>query len=274
MNSTQVFEAIYDENINLLNEMLINFQNENLLNENILNIFDADGNTPLILSVKYENIEMFNKFISYNADVNLGNKFSGETPLHYAIRNYKPEIMAELLCQNKKIKVNMPDKYLNTSLHYAVKYDKMNIVKMLIAYNADSNAQNKDGKTPLHCVEKHFCLEMVEMLLKNKMNMNIKDKYGRAPLHHIVSIGRVDMVEFLIKNGESQHIVDMYLNTLLHYAIWNRNLKMVELLVDAGVDVFARNKNGQSAVELANYNNYMQIFAMLLKNNKYYKIQK
>lgn len=73
-----------------------------------------------------------------------------------------------------------------------------------------------------------------------------------------------DIVDLLIKSGANIHIVDNDSNTLLHKAVtdhsWNyisgadlstKAIYIVKLLIDAGVDIDAVNKKGDSALHIA-----------------------
>lgn len=63
-------------------------------------------------------------------------------------------------------------------LHYAVIKGNLNIVEILLWYNADSNCKNSRGDTPLHVASRHNYLAIVEKLLQYQADPYIEDQRG------------------------------------------------------------------------------------------------
>ena len=69
----------------------------------------------------------------------------------------------------------------STPLITAVTFGKTELVKALIAANADLSLKNNDGSTALH-VAAFFCrIEIVQMLLDANADKSIKNNYGATP---------------------------------------------------------------------------------------------
>ena len=73
-------------------------------------------------------------------------------------------------------------------------------MKLLLAYNADLNAQDKEGNTPLLVACKNSRWEAALHLLEQpEVNFNRSDKSGTTPLFEGVSKCQYDLVERLLQ---------------------------------------------------------------------------
>lgn len=111
--------------------------------EIVVNTRNFMGETPLFLAVKYVNYEAAKCLIKAGANVNLPN-FEDLTPLHIAV-NYP--ISARLLLENGA-NVHARDYSEDTPLHDAVTESSLEVVWMLLYYNADANSVGGNGLTP------------------------------------------------------------------------------------------------------------------------------
>jgi hypothetical protein len=83
-----------------------------------------------------------------------------------------------------------------TPLHLASLSGSSEVVSALLAYKADVNARNRDGRTPLHWAAEGGYSAVVELLLGNKGDVNAEDEKGETPL--TVAIRR----QYRIREGE------------------------------------------------------------------------
>ena len=92
-----------------------------------------------------------------------------------------------------------------TPLYAAVNEGHIEIVKLLLANNADVNAADKDGNTPLHRVFITLMIKdingMVELLLSHKADVNAMNNKGETPLRLAIARGNNDMAELLRQHG-------------------------------------------------------------------------
>lgn len=68
----------------------------------------------------------------------------------------------------------------NTALHYAAKYDRVKIAKLLLKYKAPINAKSKGAFTPLHTAVSYSHSKIALMLLNHGANPNIIQSSGCA----------------------------------------------------------------------------------------------
>lgn len=128
-----------------------------------------------------------------------------------------------------------------TALHWAVKYNRLNMVQLLVrGKDADINAEDKKGLTPLHLAARYEHLEIFEYLVEQeKAEVNTNDEYGTL-LHTAINWGNLEVIQFLIKKNVDVNNEDMRWHnygTPLELAVRNKNFYYkdpIPLLVKAG----------------------------------------
>jgi ankyrin repeat protein len=84
----------------------------------------------------------------------------------------------------------------------------MEIIKLLLEYNADPDIQNSWGQTTLHWAAGSLGNnEIVEILLRNKANPNMQNSLGDTPLHIAARDGQKESVETLLKYKANKNII-------------------------------------------------------------------
>jgi len=76
---------------------------------------------------------------------------------------------------------------------------------------------------------------------------------GRSPLMHAVRTGTVEGVAFLVDAGASVNSIDNNKFTALHVGAVSNNVTLdkIELLIESGANPNAKNKEGETAFDLA-----------------------
>ena len=95
--------------------------------------------------------------------------------------------------------VNAKDHNGDSPLHWAIRYGSGIMAALLLAFNADVNAQGI-GKTPLFLASERGELEIVKLLLAFDADVNAPYK-GMTPLRHAVIREHTDIVELLREHG-------------------------------------------------------------------------
>ena len=119
-----------------------------------------------------------------------------DTPLHRAILEQADLDYIKILLQS--IDVNQPGNYAETALHLAASQGNLELVKMLLDYQADVQAKNIQGWTPLHLAALTGQIEAIQVLLANKAAAEAKDNLLRTPLHLAALTGQVEAVQILL----------------------------------------------------------------------------
>jgi uncharacterized protein len=87
-------------------------------------------------------------------------------------------------------------------LHYSVaRKDKLNIVKLLLSYDADINQRGVNDYTPLHYAANNDDPEAIELLLSHGANPNARTNIDdfATPLEEAENLGRTNAAKVLRK---------------------------------------------------------------------------
>lgn len=121
-----------------------------------------------------------------------------------------------------------------TPLHWAAEEGRVSIARGLIANGARVNEPDQFGRTPLHYAVRWP--DMVIFLINAGANVNASDFFARTPLH--LAIPHIESVVLLIDYGADVNARDFMdrtpLETSLRYGTTRRNLQVMELLIAAG----------------------------------------
>ncbi len=70
-----------------------------------------------------------------------------------------------------------------TPLHIAARWDRKEVVEVLLAHKADVNACTSEGMSPLHMAALARSPEIVNLLLAAGAKADVKGRWGQTPLH-------------------------------------------------------------------------------------------
>ena len=128
----------------------------------------------------------------------------------------------------------------NAALHVAAENGYTELARLLVQAGADSMAQNRDGKTPVD-------------LANEQGHGSLARRLEQVPkLHAAAAVGNVEAVKKFIDEEQSinvKHPRDGY--TPLHEAVRKGHADMVQVLLGAGADLFLRDKNQATALDVA-----------------------
>jgi ankyrin repeat protein len=224
------------------------------------NVVDSVGLTPLDWAAKRGHRACAALLILRGADVNRGVRLSGRTPLLEVAGGYgdrqdprRVEIVEMLLGAGAD--VNVANRFGTTPLHQATSYGRLEIVALLIAAGANIEAKDEHGRTPLQEGISGFQPEAAMLLLRK----------GAKPDLYLTGVPfRPEWVaEFLDKYPEVVNISGPDGNRPLHYAAMKGQADIVLLLLKRGAEVGARNKAGETALDLARTNSQEAVVELL-----------
>ncbi|WP_036040913.1 ankyrin repeat domain-containing protein [Leptospira alstonii] len=136
-----------------------------------------------------------------------------------------------------------------TPLSLAVKYHRLEIVRVLMEYHADPNlSDDKTGLTPLiHCILEDFSPETMSALIEGGADLDQRDGNGMSPLHHCMNEGKLEPLRSLLEKGADPNVRDFDGVTCIHLAKSSQGMsEFTELLLKHGADPIIKDKHGKT----------------------------
>ena len=107
----------------------------------------------------------------------------GTPVLSLAIRNARYKITTLLLTYGAEVNLRAEDRFYS-ALMEAAQIGDLKTAELLVARNADTNIQSKDGQTALIFAVGRQDLPMVRLLIEHKADWNISDRLGMSALRY------------------------------------------------------------------------------------------
>jgi ankyrin repeat protein len=221
----------------------------------------------LLASQKWENYEQaLSSRCEINDDAKQGNQIQWLpfTPLNGTIELPPIYRLLKLLLEYG-MDVNAQDKHGNTPLHWAQLRDNEPMVRLLLKYGADVNAQNNYGNRPLYLAINAGKKSTVSLLLKYGADVNVQNEYGEIPLHMAAREGDESIVRLLLAKGARVDVQDTNGRTPLHWAANEDHESIVRLLLAKGARVDAQDTNGRTPLHWAASEGNESIVMLLLE---------
>ncbi|XP_077974410.1 uncharacterized protein LOC120329316 isoform X2 [Styela clava] len=178
-----------------------------------------------------------------------------------------------------------------TPLHYAAKYNHLDMCKLLVEYGADIHVKGEDDMTPLHLVAKYKRrtksvalsdqddeqddgsptkaeidnINILKFLLSEGASVNEKDFYGLTPLHQACLRGNTLVVRVLLERpGILVEAMDKQQMTPLHIAAVYGHNDIAELLMHMGANIRCKDEENGTPLHLASGEGHLEIVELLI----------
>lgn len=190
----------------------------------------------------------------------------GETALHRAAQVGQATMMEELICHGADINAKVQQHYLGqaTPMILASNCLQVDAVRVLLNYGVDVNQFDpQNGLIPLHFAAS-MSTELTRLLLDYGANPNLPayrppvfpERGPMTSLHFSVYFshefeGALERIKLLIERGAYINTQTGLGNTALHLAILGEHQDLIHLLLQKGADIYLKNKQEKSAVQLA-----------------------
>ena len=221
-----------------------------------LNKFNYNKHTPLMMACGNKHFKCVKYLVKNGADIN-ATDYNNDNILHGCIHNNIYDILLFLLTNKNNKVINDRNNDNESPLMYAIKEDKIEYVKILLKYGANTYTWDNKGYTPLlYTTEKDNYL-MTELLLKSGADPNLYFTWMsyRSPLYNAVKNDSPELMQLLFRYNA---------NDLLYIYIENNNINMFNYLLRKE-NINTKNSNGATPLFFAVERNNINIAKLLLE---------
>ena len=185
---------------------------------------------------------------------------SGCAPLHYACRKGYRDIVKLLLAKNAD--VNLISNQSITPMHMAAVSGNKEIIKLLSDAGADLNATDREGKTALIYAVEAKKAEAARYLMELGADSTAMDNENHTALDYANALGLVQLIDSM--PGENICAADVFGNTPLHQACYNGQSEIIKLMIAKGIpDLDIRNDRKMTPLCIAAEENNLFIAELL-----------
>lgn len=184
-------------------------------------VWSVDGIRSMKAKVKGKYLLIRNKRVD--------NRSCDENPMRFAATFGSLTAVKAILGSGEDVNQPVDDK-ADTALHYAVYYDNIALVKLLIEAGADVQKHNLDGVTALSYAVGHGRTSCVMALLRAGADVNLADNDGDTPIHFAALGGHEGCVTLLIGAGADVRKASNGGETPMIVASRNGHTRIVNLL--------------------------------------------
>ena len=188
------------------------------------------------------------------------------------IRNHEWVKLRNLLEQHEYIDINLRDSNLNYLLTYAVRFNKPDIVLLLLQKGAKYDIVDKMEKSILYDAIKSNFSEIIQIILDfSEKNIgisvtNIRDLNGNILLHYAIIFQNIFAVKLLIKYKSNPYTTDIKGRNALHLAVINGSLLIVNCIMSimTNTNINIKTSKGETALHIAINYQYNSIAKAIL----------
>ena len=242
--------------------------------KDILNTTDLDGNTLLNLACKYDYYEIAEFFVKKKCKLDIKSKgySGGYAPLHWAVKNNNFQIV-RLLIENKA-NINLTTNNSESPIYLASKYGYKTIFRYLI--NKGSDCIEYENNFILTNEIKHDRDDNVKLLLSKGYSADSiiligenEDTFNNIPiLSNYVINENIEMVQYCLEQGAYVNALDDSEDTPLIHACVSKNIDIIDILLLFGANINSSNIYGNTPIDIVLNSNNKNMISYFIKNNK------
>ncbi|RDD43947.1 Transient receptor potential cation channel subfamily A member 1 [Trichoplax sp. H2] len=214
------------------------------------------------INEEYENSEIPNARSTTNLNLDL----------FWAAKFGDVSVIQEYFVYNKdKNACNRLDEHKLSPLHYAAKYNRVEIIRSLVDHGADVNIPGYDSIPPISIAAKHNSLAAFEVLISCGAKVDLQDVDGNTTLHEASKFGHVRMCELILRIDPALvNYTDNDLMTPLHVSCMRDRNNVCKLLIKHGASLIKKSIDGGAPIHFAASRGATEVIGLLLDsaNNK------
>ncbi|XP_053608424.1 ankyrin repeat and SOCS box protein 3-like [Plodia interpunctella] len=199
----------------------------------------------------------------------LAETYEGHTALYLACRRKCSIRTIKALLDSADDIANYGSTESVTPLHIASEQGRVELIQLLLDYDAMINVQDFDGDTPLHDAAMATEHEAVAILLHAGADPDIKnDPNYFTPFHLACSKGCIQTVKNILPYITDINHLTVGGDSPLMSAVYGCSDEIVQLLLENKADPHLRNEDNQTVLDMALSYGYISIFKTLLSVTK------
>ncbi|KAJ5106407.1 hypothetical protein N7456_003082 [Penicillium angulare] len=220
--------------------------------------------TPLLYAIRKGKTEIVKLLLQNGADVKKRTE-AGVRPLLLAVDTNDATLVSLVLDRNPALEE--VDSSGHSALWKAVQLKNMAIIKLLIENGADINFESKAG-TLLEDVVQSGDMATLALLLQHGADPNIINISGEFALMEAISANKGHIVKLLLDSGADPNLLSKALlpETPLIRAVRDNNYSLVKLLLRKNAKVDLHPRGSDSALISACRFGYLQMVDVLLEH--------
>ena len=191
------------------------------------------------------------------------NNASYQRFFNYLCDEGKIQFTNEEIDNGKKRKLQ--NTYKRYPINVAARYGNLEIVKLLLSYNADINICEENGNTPLISATQNNHLEVVKELLNKQAKVNYKNDNDLTALNLSILNNYIEIVEYLLENNADVELTTEGYTPLMFASHYGK-IEIVKLLLSKNANINAQTQEGQTALQFAAMNKEKEITDLLISN--------
>ena len=227
--------------------------------------------------IKEHNYSELIDLINNNDKLDLNEKDDTNTYLiHYAILFRNIDIIALLL--SKKCKLDILDSDGRNIFYIPIKFNYTNIIELLLKYSNTIigipllELQDKYYHIPLHYAILFNKYDIIETIINNMTNLNFKTLEGDTALHLIIKNNsdeiqnkKFNIIKTLLDKKININSNNLENQNVLHLAIENNDIIITKLLLDNNIDINIETTNMHyTPILIASINKNTEICKLLI----------
>jgi ankyrin repeat protein len=210
--------------------------------------------------------------IKFNNDTN----YNISNQLFKFLKSHKYSDLKDLLNNNKNILediINIRDDTNTYLISYAILYNQIDIVKILIENAAKIDILDSDEKSILYVPIKYKYDDITNCLIdanNNNLGINIldiKDKNNNTPINYALESKNITIIKKILEAGANLYTLNSAGYNILHLSVFSRNYEICKEIIKYTNNINIKCKTGESALHIAINLKEFEIAKLLIDNN-------
>lgn len=233
---------------------------------------DANGNYLLTFAVIKNSTMMTKKLLEYNAKLDIIDS-EGHSILYYPIKYAYSEIV-DILISYDKLTIGLPIINLKDTngiypLMYAIKFDNMSSLQILLSNGANPNYTTNLNVNSLHITAMLDNYIMVNMVVRHITDINRTTNDGMTALHYACSNSSVQIVKILLDNSVDLNVKEhTYGFTPIFYSVIQNDINIAKTLLNYKIDINSQDIYGDTIVHHCVRSNHDELFSYIMRTFK------